>query len=110
MRRTSVVATTGASARPAAAPAMPSSPPSTSNCATMRLRLCAERIAHGHFARAARGAQQQQRSHVDGAQDDQQAGHAHENDERLLQIDAAGRESLGIVQDLEVRVVEKVPS
>ena len=39
IRRTSVVATTGASARPAAAPARPSNPPSTSNCEMMRLRF-----------------------------------------------------------------------
>jgi hypothetical protein len=48
---------------------------------TMRLRFA---------PRASRGAQQQQRGHIDRAHNHQQSGHAHENDERLLQIDAAG--------------------
>ena len=40
----------------------------------------AEGVAHGHLASAGRGAQEQQRGHVDGAHGDQQTGHAHEDD------------------------------
>ena len=70
--------------------------------------FCAKSIAHGHFARPARGAQQQQCSHVDRAEKNKNAGHAHENDKWLLKILAAGVEALRVVNYLQVGVVNEV--
>ena len=54
---------------------------------------CAECIAHGHFARAAGGAEQKKRGDIDCAHGDEETGHAHENHERRFQVHASGREA-----------------
>ncbi len=52
-----------------------------------------EGVAHGHLAGAGGGAEEKKRGYVDGAHGYEQASHAHEKDERSLEVETAGGEA-----------------